>query len=216
MQAQEDYEAAMEELRETFLRQRREFVGKYDEMLDEARKRLGTLFHADEYPDPQRLGLSFRFGWVYKPIPRSEDVTVPMTQERLDQLRESIEANVQQAVAGAVEDLYRRLHEVVGHVADRLTVDDKGDALVFRNGLIDNVREVVELMPKLNVTNDKRLIAVAKEVEKRLLVIDNPAELRPTAPQYRPEKRKAIKAAADDLAVRLAGFFGDQAMPNAA
>jgi hypothetical protein len=46
---------------------------------------------------------------------------------------------------------------------------------VFRNSLVDNLKDIIELLPKLNVTNDANIDAICKQMES--LVVD-PEKLR--------------------------------------
>lgn len=205
-----EYEGTLGELSESFREARVTFFGQYDDMIEDARKRLGTMFNVAEYPTRDQLGDTFGFEWRYSPVPRGEDVTVPLSQRRLKEIRQAVESNVRESVATAMLSLYQRLDDALRKIGERLTKDQSGDAKVFRNSLIEHVRELVELVPKLNVIGDPQLAAVIGEIEERLLVVDNPDTLRPTSTLYDPAARKAVKAAADELSAKMAGFFGDR------
>ena len=54
-------------------------------------------------------------------------------------------------------DLYRRMAEAVERVSERLQEDDNGKPLVFRDSMISNIRDLVDVVPRLNIFGDDEL-----------------------------------------------------------
>jgi hypothetical protein len=86
----------------------------------------------------------------------------------------------------------------VRHVSDKLK---DGDA-IFRDSLIGNVRELVDLLPALNLTGDPALTSAVSEVKNKL------ADLDPQALRDHEVDRAAAALAADEIARKMAGYCG--------
>ena len=62
------------------------------------------------------------------------------------------------------EDLWSRLREVVSHMVDRLNEPESR----FHATLVTNIFDLVELLPRLNVTDDPELSRFAEEARQKL------------------------------------------------
>ena len=91
---------------------------------------------------PTRASASARAG--VSAAVRARPVGVPRTSEprRLPVIPE------------AADDLYRRLGEAVERVSERLQEDDNGKPLVFRDTMIANIRNLVDIVTRLNIFGD--------------------------------------------------------------
>ena len=74
-----------------------------------------------------------------------------------ERVKRGIEREIEERLHDAVDDLYRRLGEAVERVSERLTEDGEGKPLVFRDTMISNVRDLVDVVPRLNIFGDDRL-----------------------------------------------------------
>ena len=72
----------------------------------------------------------------------------------------------------AQRDLYRRLGEAVERVGERLREDENGKPLVFRDSLIENIRELVDVVPRLNIFADDDLAMLCREVKDKFAGIE--------------------------------------------
>ena len=133
-----------------------------------------------------------------------------------ERVRRDIEQHVRERLNGALDDLYRRLGEAVGHVCERLTEDENGKPKVFRDSLIENLRELVDTVPRLNLFGDKHLESLCRELQDRIARVE-PDVLRPTAAsaKFDPALRRRVKRDAEELAAHFAGDFGaNRALPH--
>ena len=94
-------------------------------------------------------------------------------------------------------------------VGERLREDENGKPLTFRDSMIENVRDLVDVVPRLNVFEDAELAGLCREVEDRIARVD-PDVLRPSR-RYDPRAREQVKQDADELAARFAGYFAPAA-----
>lgn len=192
----DDHEAAVDE-----------FIAAYDGLIDEARRELGGLFNADDYPTAAELQSKFVFDTELTALDTTGDFRVQMSEAEMEQLQAQIAKRTEARLAGAMTDVYQRLHEVVAHMADRLkaykpkTGDDDKVQNPFRDATLNNVRDIVDLMPKLNITNDPELDALAAEVRQNLLDADAKTLRTDDA------KRAEVAQKADEIANAMAGMM---------
>ena len=100
---------------------------------------------------------------------------------------------------------YRRLGEAVERVGERLREDENGKPLVFRDSLIENIRELVDVVPRLNIFADDDLAMLCREVKDKFAGIE-PDALRPSG-RFDPDLRRQVKRDADALTAQFAGYF---------
>jgi len=186
-----------------------EFCEIYPTLKSQAKDDLGELYNPDDYPSPADIPGKFDFRINISPLPVSDDFRVALNEEDVSKIKDEIEERLKDAQDKALKDLWHRLYDVVDKVANRLSEPDrinkKGEIKppVFRKSLIGNVVELVELLPKLNVTDDPRLEELRKEVEKKLAGVV-PADLREDS-----EYRKQTAQEAKEILNKMSGYVGD-------
>ena len=100
----------------------------------------------------------------------------PKTKESIflievDKIKENMRDEMSRRISESVQDMITRAKEMVEHMVERLE-DPK---TIFRNSVVTNLGDLVELLPKLNFTNDKKVSAMIVDL-KALCV--NPEHLR--------------------------------------
>ena len=176
-----------------------ELIRNYPKLKGEARKRLGDLYKDEDYPSAEML--KAKFGWDLKvfPIPASGDWRVDLGTKDNAAIQKQIDEQVKQACAVITRDLWARLMTPVSKMAERL----KDAEAPFRDSLITNLKEITGLIPAMNVADDPKLNAMAKQVEA--LAKFDPAEVREDG-----KLRKKAADAADDILKKLAGYIGEK------
>ncbi len=176
----------------------KEFYKNFPQYMEEAKKILGKMFHAEDYPNVNELQDKFSFTLVALPMPDVADWRVDIPAKELDALRKAAGGALDELQKAAVMDLWARVQDVVEHVVERLKKSDSK----FKNSLIGNVKEIVELLPKLNITADAKLTEIQKALEQKLCKL-NPDELRE-------DDGMRSKAASDAEAIlkRMASYMG--------
>ena len=202
----ERYTGLLDRLRERMVRERARFIEDYDDNIDQARLDLARLFRIEDYPSKEAL--QGRFGIRYRivPVPDADHFMARLASDDTDRVKRDIERQIEERLHDAVGDLYRRLGEAVERVSDRLQEGDDGKPLVFRDSMISNIRDLVDIVPRLNIFGDDRLAQLCQEVKDRIAHAD-PDALRPS-PQFNPNVRHQVKRDADALMQRFAGYFG--------
>jgi hypothetical protein len=158
---------------------------------------LNGLFNEKDYPSPYEIRSKFYFDVHFDPIPEEGDIRVNIQQDELDKLNADLETRKNEAIAQAMKDPYIRLHEAIYHAYERL---DNPKA-IFRDSLIDNLVDLVKILPSLNITNDPKLDELRQEVSEKLTKYD--ADTLRQDPLARRETRDS----ASDILKKMNGVY---------
>ena len=202
----EHYTELLDGLRERMVRERARFIEDYDDYVEQARLDLGRLFRIEDYPSKTALQGKFGIRYRITPVQDADQFMAKLASDDVTRVKRDIEHHVQERLHDAVADLYRRLGDAVGRVSERLQDDDNGKPLVFRNSLIENIRDLVDVVPRLNIFGDHQLARLCEEVKERIASVE-PDTLRPTG-NFDPVARAQVKRDADALMEKFAGYFG--------
>ena len=201
----ERYTELMDGLRERMVRERARFIEDYEDNIDKARLDLGKLFRIAEYPSKEDLHGKFGMRYRIIPVPDADHFMAKLASDDTDRVKRDIESQIEERLHDAVGDLYRRLGEAVERVSERLREDDEGKPLVFRDSMIGNIRELVDIVPRLNIFGDETLAQLCGQVKEKIAGVE-PDALRPSK-SFDPAARASVKREADALKERFAGYF---------
>ena len=142
-----------------------QFVNQYDKLVLQAQMKLGALFNPDDYPHVDTVREKFRFSVKFAPVPEVGDWRVNVGNEAQEMLRESYaeyyQANLEQAYA----DVWERTHEALKRMSDMLSGEKKQ---IFRDTLVGNVQEMIDLLDKFNITGDPKMKQAKVKMESAL------------------------------------------------
>ena len=82
---------------------------------------------------------------------------------------------------------------------------------VFRDSMIGNIRDLVDVVPRLNIFGDDALAQLCAQVKEKIAAVE-PDALRPSK-TFDPAARARVKRDADALAERFAGYFAPAPEP---
>lgn len=175
----------------------------YPAARDQAEFRMGELFKADDYPSPSQLRHRFYVNTDIDPVAEAGDFRVALDEEHANAVRGQMERAMHERIGRAMQDIYVRLSEVVGHFAKKMGSDD-----VFRDSTVHNIEELVDLIPGLNVLDDPDLAELGRDIKAKLTGID-PKDLRK-------DKEVRSQAAKDAEAImeRMKGFMSATTVPQ--
>ena len=164
----------------------------YPRLRKDAAAALGDLYDAEEYPDD--IKSKFKLEANFLPLPSIGDFRTEIS----DNEKRAFVEKMKEVEAAAMRDVWTRLHSVVKAAADKLSQPDA----IFRDSLLENITEIVNLMPMLNVSDDSALEKERREVQS--LVAGLSAD---TLRENQGERDKASKALAD-IESRMGAFMG--------
>lgn len=175
-----------------------EFLNEYPLLKQEAKRLLGNLFDEDDYPNLQAVADKFSFRTSVTPLPMGDDFRCDLGQDEVARIRADIEATTTAATQQAVANAYERIGAVVEAFTDRLA----GTETLFRDSLVRNARELVDILPTLNLTGDPKLAELTERLRTKLCVHE------PDALRHNHTTRKAAYEEAVSMRKDLMDFFG--------
>lgn len=192
------YTKDMRKFRENFDQAVKDFVENYPKYRDDAEECLKDMFNPEDYPSANDIERKFYFGTSIDPVPHSADFRVKLQKKDKTRLEKELEDRVNARLQTATEDLYQRLSGVTRRFVDTLSNPDA----IFRDSLVDNAKELVNLLPRLNLTNNAELEGLRKEIASKLASCE-PDNLRKV-----PEIRQKAVQDAEAILAKMNGFLG--------
>lgn len=165
----------------------------YPIAVEKARFRMGDLFDINDYPAPRELASRFYLRIDIDAVTEAHDFRVEMEQSQLDTIRSDIESALQLRLKQAMTDVWDRVHAVVERFVER-TSDPKA---IFRDSLVSNITDLVDILPGLNIMDDPQLSQIGEDLSMMLKGV-SPADLR-KHPEVRSEAADEASRILDDM-----------------
>lgn len=195
-----EYVEKLRSFEEDFNQAVQEFLDSYEDLCQEARFLLGELYNPDDYPSVAAVRAKFQWNLDFEPLPTTGDIRVELPAQEIEAMRQSLERRINSSIQEASKDAWARLHKVVANIRERLSDPDK----IFRDSLIGNVEDVVDLLTRLNVTGDPELEKMRRLVETELSTVA-PEDLRKDE-----EYRNQTADKANEILNQMAAFYAPQ------
>ncbi|MHA2642862.1 MAG: hypothetical protein V2G41_09465 [bacterium JZ-2024 1] len=175
------------------------FLRAYPSYISEARLRLRSLFNESDYPPVEALREAFDVKVRYICF----DTPLVLQEVNSELFRREAE-RARQEWDRALEEMKKLLRvtmaELVDHMVERLTPGPDGRPKIFRDSLVENMLEFLDLFEVKNLANDRELAAVVSRARDLLQGV-TPESLRRS--QHLREATRSgleqIKGAVDSL-----------------
>jgi hypothetical protein len=167
-------------------------------LIDESRERLNGLFNEEDYPAPEEIGSCFGFKLDISPFPNAGDFRVQLQEDDIMLIRTEIQGRMEEAVKGAMQDVWSRLYQQVQRMAERLKDLDEP----IRWDYVADLRALLEILPRLNLTEDPNLDKMVREAKLKLA--GSPTEVLKNDAAARGETAANAAAILD----AMAGYMG--------
>ncbi len=166
----------------------------------EARQRLGRQYREEDFPTADEIRAKFYVDVEVKPIPEAGDFRTKLADKTMKSIMKDIERRTEERLEKAIKDVYQRIADVTEKMVDKLRAYEPSAGAEesnnrFRDSLVWNVKELADLLPALNITNDPKI----EDMRQRLLsdlTANSPDILRIDAH----ERQRTAKAAEKILA----------------
>ena len=184
------------------------FEAEYPSFVEDAKKRLNGLFRDEDYPSAREIRSKFQLTLTVLPFPDAEDFRADLDADTIADLKRELIENTANVLDNAMKATVNDIIENVGHMATKLAEyrpsGGKGDKSegVFRDSLVKNVRDLANVLPAFNLTDDPKLTAITNRIVKELCVEDAKT-LRENA-----DVREAVQKSADEIVSAMSDFFG--------
>lgn len=173
------------------------FISGYEQYIQEAEGRLGTMFRSSDYPSRTEIEQKFAFKVTALPVPTTDFRVTNLGSEELEQLKSAATTELSERLNGAVKDIWNRIKEQLVRMRDILSKESKETRIT--ESLFGNLKELVDILPRLNVTEDENITAICEEMKS--LITDTEAVRN--NPELRTSKAQEVEAVMD----RFKSFF---------
>lgn len=182
-------------------------VDHYDDYRSQQRATLGGMYNPADYPTKASLRERFQVAYRIQPVPAGHHFLAELNGD-VDRVRAQIDADKAHRLAEASKALYRRIGDALTHMRERLGEGRDGQPNVFRDTLFENMKELIDVAPRLNVFEDPTVDALCAEIKDKITWVE-PERVRPTSAHFDPNLRDHVKRNTEDLLTQFAGYFGD-------
>lgn len=162
--------------------------------------RMGNLFKPEDYPAAEELRGKFYNRMTIDAVAEAQDFRVKMSDEKRGEIQAQIESNMAERINKVMAQVWANLAKHVEHFAERM----KSEGGRLHDSARDNLLELCDILPGLNILNDPDLKRIGLEIKQRVSAYDM-KELR------HPKKGPALKAQAateaDEIIEQMRGFM---------
>ena len=164
----ERYLEEMSRLKREATQKLQAFLHEYPSLVTQAQQNLGGMANPADYPDVAEIGNSFRLVFDFTPIPAA-NAFVNLPDSMIEKLGMALQKRQEHALRCAQEDMWRQVKEKVGHMVERLAEPDTK----FKSSTVENVRELITLLPGFNCAGDTRVATVVSDIDRMLAGVDS-------------------------------------------
>jgi hypothetical protein len=186
----EAYANAMRAHKDAFEEAVRVFLTEYPTLRQNARQYLNGMYRESDYPDLATMVGRFSFETKVYPMPDAADFRVNLSADTIASIKANVEQSSQDALRNAMQDVNTRILDALSAMQSRLA-EPKG---IFRDTLFTNLAELVEIAPRLNITNDPALTARCEEIKAQVL------QCAPETARKNPAERQRVLAEVNRIA----------------
>lgn len=197
-----DIKTHLQTLNKKYWEAAEKFVDGYDDMVEKEKERLKGLADNIDYPTKSEVERRFKFDIWYEGIPDGDEILdkygLKLSSIEADNLAKQVKARTEKTVKNAMTEAWRVVFKQVHDMAVKLANED----VKFRSTLISNIRDLVQLIPHLNMVDDPYLEEIRGEIEEKLLPY--------SAKELLSDKEKRAQVASDavEITSNMASYFG--------
>lgn len=172
---------------------------RYSELKSAARRRLGRLFNASDYP--QSLTGLFECAWEF-PSVEPPPYLQQLSPELYEQEARRVAARFDEAIQLAEQAFTEELSKLLSHLTERLSGSDDGKPKVFRDSAVENLSEFFGRFRYLNVRSSAELDGLVEQAQRIVRNVE-PQQLRDNASlrQHVATQLSGVQSALDGLLV---------------
>lgn len=147
------------------------FEKAYPALVDEAKKRLGSLYDPTQYPPPRELRSLFSFEWQVVEVGTPDAKLRSVSQALFEKERTKAEQVWSSAVGQINEALAEGMADVVAHLSERLGAGDEPPKR-FRESAIRRVTDFLDAFKQRNITENADLAKLVGNARRLLSGVD--------------------------------------------
>lgn len=187
------YEEVMTEAQHKYEELVQTFLDQYDWAVTKAQAKLGTLFDPNEYLSLDTVTTKFSFRFNLLPLADAGDFRLDIPAEALEQAKAHYESYYSKQYKGAMDSLWQRTYDALSKMSERLDYAEGEKKKIFRDSLVSNVTDMIDMLDVCNITGDSQMTAMKMQLEDALCGV-TPEALREDA-YLRAETKRSVDAA---------------------
>lgn len=143
-----------------------DYKENYHKYVEESKKDLGNLYDEAQFPTYDEFKRKWRIKLNFFPIPEKGHFIVQSEKKLVDEMTKSFEEAISSRQILATEETKIRIAETVKGIVERLS----GENMKFRfdREVMDSVRQMVDILPSLNLFGDKFIEEMIEELKANL------------------------------------------------
>jgi len=138
-----------------------QLVNNWDNMVAVDIARLGSLGNPDDYPTKEDIRAKFDARIQFFPVPTANDFRISVSDEDKMEMEDAIK----QVEANISKHLLKEMLDPISSYVSKLSIPIGEKGAVFRDSLVENVNELVNRLPKLNINNDPEITRIINDVK---------------------------------------------------
>ena len=167
------------------------FLSAYEWERSQAQAKLGDLHNPADYPTLAELERKFAFRLSYIPLPDAGDFRIDVGNTAVAEIKQGYEEYYSANLTDALNEVWTRLHTALTNMSERLDYNDQPeDKKTFRDSLVSNVIDMVEVLDVCNVTGDSQMAALKDKLSSAMYGIT--AEVLREDNYTRTETKRAV------------------------
>lgn len=165
------YQAGIRELQDQLDVAVSKLADEYESLKAKAKENLGHLFNEEDYPTLLDLSDAYDVRVKYSPMPVTENLLdLGLEPKDLAQMQADLERDLQSAMQAANRKLWCDLHDRLSSLISQINTDKASVHPKTMEGLCS----LVEMLPRMNITNDSALDAMAARLTGILKSMKDP------------------------------------------
>ena len=199
----EKHGQALADLKQDFEMARDVFISDIKKDQERQKIKLGSLYNESDYPNVEDIREKFTFTVQYETIADCQKFDT-MGLGKL--INDAVEIQ-NKRIDNAVMDMFKRIEKYLGNFAERTKnykpkTENSRVQNEFRDTLISNLRELVENLPLMNITNNPKINELCDDIKGLIKGLDLET-LR-----FYEDVRKDVSKKADDILAKMGGYCG--------
>lgn len=181
------------------------FERGYLSFIEERKRKINGLFDPQDYPPADEIRAKFNLDHRIMPLPDEEDFRADLDADTVADIKAEMARTSGNVLDDAMKATAAEIVEKVGHMSTKLKeykTGTDGKKKFFLDSLVENVRELAELLPAFNLSNDPNLAHITNRIARELCVEDA-KDLR-----QNDEARATVQKSADEIVAEVGKFFG--------
>ena len=163
-----DYRNTMNKFELQFEALANKVVYEYPACCARAQNRLGDLYDPALFPSVEELRRKMSLRVTYEPIADPSNFIVQIGDQAAEEMKRQYNDVLSSRMEGISNYIYEKLREPLTNLVKRIDYEADDAPTGFRNTIVDNVMQIVELMGTCNFNNDPKIDRLKRELRNAL------------------------------------------------